>query len=106
MASVEDRVVKKVIRDGKVAVVVSPGYGAGWATWADDEEVAAFAPDVVAWIEAGKPGSADQFGHYGYTGGLRDAEIVWVPQGSRFFIDEYDGSESLRVLGPDSGLLA
>ena len=24
----------KVIRDGKVAVVVSPGFGAGWSTWA------------------------------------------------------------------------
>ena len=23
----------KVIRDGKVAVLVSPGFGAGWSTW-------------------------------------------------------------------------
>ena len=26
----------KVIRDGKVAVIISPGFGAGWSTWADD----------------------------------------------------------------------
>ena len=24
---------QKVIRDGKVAVLYSPGYGAGWYTW-------------------------------------------------------------------------
>ena len=25
--------IEKVVRDGKVAVLVSPGYGAGWSTW-------------------------------------------------------------------------
>lgn len=25
----------KIERDGKVAVLYSPGYGAGWSTWAD-----------------------------------------------------------------------
>src|SRR6478609_2455061 len=33
----------KVIRDGMVAVIVSPGFGAGWSTWADDAESAVFA---------------------------------------------------------------
>ena len=27
---------EKVIRDGKVAVLISPGYGAGWSTWSSD----------------------------------------------------------------------
>ena len=27
------RHIEKVVRDGKVAVLVSPGYGAGWSTW-------------------------------------------------------------------------
>jgi len=27
----------KYIRDGKVAVLYSPGFGAGWSTWNDDE---------------------------------------------------------------------
>lgn len=98
----------KVIRDGMVAVLVSPRHGAGWSTWADDARAALFAPDVVAWIEAGKPEIDKEaaFGHYGYLGGLRDIEIQWVPVGTRFEIDEYDGHESLRIFGPDDGFVA
>ena len=103
----EVSVIPKVVRDGKVAVIVSPGYGAGWSTWADDSRVAVFAPDVVEWIEAGKPELAEgQFDGYGYLGGLFDAEIEWLPVGTRFEIDEYDGSESLRLLTPDDGFVA
>lgn len=99
----------KVVRDGKVAVLVSPHFGAGWSTWADDAEAAVFAPDVVGWIEAGKPDDVDleeTFGHYGYLGGLSDVMIEWLPVGTRFHIDEYDGAESLIVLGPDYGYVA
>jgi hypothetical protein len=98
--------VQKVIRDGKVAVLVSGGFGAGWSTWADESEAAVFAPDVVAWVEGGKVGSVDQFKHYGYMGGLRDVRIEWVNVGDRFYIEEYDGSESLHVVGPDFGFVA
>lgn len=100
-------------------MIVSPGYGAGWSTWADKPEEAVFAPDVVAWIEAGKPGLPEggrwnvapevikSFQEkYGYGGGLRDAEIRWVDEGDRFTIDEYDGNESLTVYGPDWGFTA
>lgn len=44
---------KRVVRDGKVAVLVSPGYGAGWSTWAAGEEVM-FCPEIVAAVEAKK----------------------------------------------------
>ena len=100
--------VSPVIRDGKVAVLVSPGFGAGWSTWADYPEAALYAPDVVEWIEAGKPddGTDEAFEKYGYTGGLRDIEIEWLPLGTRFKIDEYDGSESLTILSPDYGYVA
>ena len=30
--------VKKLIRDGKVGVIISPDFGAGWSTWNDDED--------------------------------------------------------------------
>lgn len=102
-----NEIVPKVERDGKVAVIVSPGFGAGWSTWADDASSAAFAPDVVAWIEAGRPTDGDEFSErYGYTGGLGEAEIVWIPKGSRFMIEEYDGSEGLVMIGPDFGYVA
>ena len=103
---------EKVVRDGKVAVLVSPGYGAGWSTWADNKEDALFAPEVVAWVEAGKPSEVyleneDRWEEsFGYLGGMGDLEIEWLPVGTRFEIEEYDGSESLRILTPTDGYVA
>ena len=93
--------VKKVIRDGKVAVLVSPGYGAGWSTWAhgDLAEVCLFDPLVVEWVENGKNGPvpvAQYEEEYFYVGGADDLVVEWVPVGTAFYIHEYDGSESLR----------
>lgn len=48
---------EKVIRDGKVAVLYSPGYGAGWTTWTYDSklhEVMLFHPLIVEKVESGK----------------------------------------------------
>lgn len=104
--------IEKVIRDGKVAVLVSPGFGAGWSTWADDAQTEwmVFAPEVVAWVEAGKPGGENgeelkaivraRFGdNHPYLGGAVDLVIQWVTQGEAFQINEYDGSESLDLRG-------
>ena len=92
----------KVVRDGRVAVLVSPGFGAGWSTWADRElrERLLFDPEVVAWVEAGKEGplpdlEAKYGDHYFYDSGAGDLMIEWVPVGVKFRIHEYDGSESL-----------
>lgn len=30
--------VEKYIKDGMVAVAISPGYGAGWSSWEHDNE--------------------------------------------------------------------
>ena len=98
----------KVVRDGRVAVIVSPGYGAGWSTWAQDRNVC-FDPILVEWIEKGKVGDPP-LDHYGdsapYCGGLRDAVIRWIPQGTGFEITDYDGSESLRYLDADEWMIA
>lgn len=90
----------RVIRDGKVAVLVSPGYGAGWSTWADrdDSNILLFEPEVVAWVLNGKEGAVPdlqtKYGwEYFYTGGADDLQVVWIEQGQRFRIHEYDGSE-------------
>ena len=93
--------VEKVIRDGKVAVLVSPGFGAGWSTWAHGElaEVCLFDPIVVKWVEGGKVGPvpvAHYSDEYFYDGGAGDLEIVWMDEGTQFEIHEYDGSESIR----------
>lgn len=94
--------IEKVVRDGRVAVLVSPGFGAGWSTWTDRElrERVLFDPEVVAWVEGGKqgplPDMAAKYGdQYFYEGGAGDLMIEWVPLGVKFRIHEYDGSESL-----------
>jgi len=99
---------KKVVENGLVAVIYSPGYGAGWATWADDEKVC-FDPILVEWIRNGKNGEPP-LDHYGddapYAGGLRDAEIKWIAEGTRFEITEYDGAEGIRILDETEYLVA
>lgn len=95
----------KVVRNGEVAVIVSPGFGAGWSTWANDGERAAFDPDIVAWIEGGKVGEPP-VRNGDYAGGLRDAVVMWIPEGTRFYIDEYDGHENLVIYSGDHYLTA
>lgn len=89
----------RVIRDGKVAVLVSRGYGAGWVSW---EGTSPFTPQLVNAIEAGVKGEAlvdiaDCIYPDAYNGGAADLEINWIAQGSLFRITEYDGAESLEV---------
>jgi len=42
----------KIIRDGKVAVLYSPGYGAGWYSWNTDCKECVFNPEIVKLVEA------------------------------------------------------
>lgn len=100
---------EKVSRDGKVAVCYSPGYGAGWSTWAeeDQKESMIFHPKIVKWVEDKEEGKIpwealtsileELFGAYNtpYDGGARDLEIAWLPVGTNFQIDEYDGHETI-----------
>ena len=88
----------KLIRDNKVAVLVSPGFGAGWYTWHNIEELI-YDPSVVEWVEQQE---LDKIRAYmelkypdAYCGGLEDLEVNWVLVGERFRIEEYDGAESL-----------
>lgn len=98
--------VEKVYRDGKVAVLISPGFGAGWSTWAHHPlgERVLYDPIVVAWVEGGKVGPVP-VSHYGedylYTGGADSLEIIWLPIGKAFKINEYDGSESIEFKDDD-----
>jgi hypothetical protein len=97
----------KVIRDGKVAVLVSVGYGAGWSTWfsGNRKEVLLFHPKIVEMVEQGHKNEIkstwieQELGLKDvYTGGVDGLEIEWVPVGTQFVIHEYDGHESLRTI--------
>lgn len=90
----------KVVRGGKVAVLISPGYGAGWYTWNTSFPQCLFDPDVVAWVEGGKVGPVpDLQAKYGIDYfcdlGANNLEIVWISQLHKFRVQEYDGHESL-----------
>lgn len=92
----------KVIKDGKVAVLYSPGYGAGWHTWGAPVE-AVFDPDLVNAVLAKDYDKAVEIANAKwpdeYDGGVRDLEVEWIPQGMPFRIHEYDGNESIECLG-------
>ena len=108
----------KVIRNGQVAVLYSPGFGAGWFTWNDDNKKwLLFHPDLIAAVEAGKRKMAgdlaERLGHelYGkddYTCvlGARNLEIAWIPKGESFEITEYDGNESFNIISKQTYLIA
>jgi ferredoxin-thioredoxin reductase catalytic subunit len=98
---------EKLIKDGKVAVVYSPGFGAGWSTWADDEaqERLCLDKELAQAVLDGDPKRAEEIGESicpgMYTGGVRDLTIEWLDPGTRFEINEYDGSESVRYINDD-----
>lgn len=99
----------KVIRDGEVAVLYSPGFGAGWSTWNNEHaEFLLFDEQLVAMVERqAAVEEVDEFlANTGltdvYTGGWRDIEIEWLPVGTEFYIHEYDGSETVHTKESDN----
>jgi len=94
---------EKVIRDGNVAVLYSPGFGAGWFTWNTEHESMLYHPmlvDLVLSNESDWQAKAEALATLiwpgAYLGGLRDLTVEWIPKGTLFKIDEYDGSESIE----------
>lgn len=91
---------KKVIRDGKVAVLYSPGYGAGWSTWYIPVE-GIFHPELIEAVE--RNASADiiesitkrLFGDSIYIGDVEQLEIEWIEEGEMFTIIARNGYESI-----------
>jgi hypothetical protein len=95
---------KRYNEEGQVAVLISPGFGAGWSTWAHNGEGEALLFDsrLVDAVLAGMPLSefeayCESLGYDHYMGGAEDLRVVWVDAGTRFIVEEYDGSESLRT---------
>lgn len=103
----------KVIRSGHVAVLYSPGFGAGWYSWNTEYPQLLFDPVVVNHILSDdqlpmddlKPYLEDKYPEI-YTGGLKDLTIKWVPEGSQFRVHEYDGSERIILDSEDKWFMA
>lgn len=95
---------EKVKRNGMVAVLYSPDYGAGWFTWNSDVEECIFHPEIVKMVEENRQAEiTNEFCmglfdcNYFYAGGARDLKIAWLPEGCLFRIDEYDGYETIET---------
>ena len=88
---------EKVIKDGKVGVLVSPGYGSGFSTWGYPTE-AIFDPTLIELVENEKWQEAIDYCESkwedGYSGGVQDLRVAWIDEGTKFIIEEYDGAES------------
>ena len=95
--------VKKVIRDGKVAVLISLDFGAGWSTWNEGfEKTLLFDEHLVKMVEQGRQDEITDdfmFKNYGLDNiclaGVADLKIEWLPIGTRFYVEDYDGSETI-----------
>ena len=90
----------KKIKDGMVAVLYSPGFGAGWSTWNPDLPQLLFDPVIVQMVEDRVTDETIELyckSVYGdkYFGGSEDLAIEWVPQGTEFVVHEYDGGETI-----------
>jgi hypothetical protein len=107
---------EKLIRDGLVAVLYSPGYGAGWSTWWEDE-LAEFVTYDRRLVELAERAASDQevkdllsslLGPdvHIYTGGWDQIDIAWIPEGTNFRINEYDGYESIELAAEIGWLVA
>ena len=94
----------KVIRDGKVAVLISNDFGAGWYTWNNGYQELLFHPKLVEMVESGRREELTEEWvkeHLGidiYDGGKSSLGIEWVKEGTQFKVMEYDGSESLKTI--------
>ena len=89
---------EKLIIDGKVAVAVSYGFGAGWSTWNGIDPMDARFNTLFLNGEIGEIKKICEEEELGYAGGAEDVSIEWIPVGTKFVIEEYDGSESLMVI--------
>jgi len=88
-----------VERNGKVAVIYSSNYGAGWSSWNPRYPKLLFDPNIVQMIEDNKRELIKPYVEENYGEGVyistKTLQIEWLPVGTRFRIKEYDGAESI-----------
>ena len=98
----------RFIQEGRVAVLYSPDWGAGWSTWNTQyEEDLIYEPAIVEMILMVDSDTDDWVSKATmyltlkypdmYIGDLTQLRIYWVPEGKEFRIVEHDGNESVEV---------
>lgn len=93
--------IERLYRDGKTAVLISPGYGYGWSSWNSDNAEFLLHDRLLCQYVLDRDydkvrGRCDAvLGEDEVYGDLLDLVVVWVPTGAPFYVHEYDGSERI-----------
>ena len=102
--NVKNSDVTKVIRDNKVAVIISSDYGAGWYSWHKNKDTnLIFDPTLVKLVEEQNYRELTKYVNSQYPDvyhgkNILQLKVEWVPIGSVFRIAEYDGAEFIEYL--------
>ena len=95
------KTINKLVDNGRVAVLYSPGFGAGWSTWNQGVPDLMFDPAIVKFVENDQWGELNTYVALKYpgiyTGGMKDLAVAWLPVGTEFQISEHDGAENIEV---------
>lgn len=93
--------IAKLIDNSRVAVLYSPGFGAGWSTWNRGVPEILFDPAIVEFVENEKWAELTTYVTLKYpglyTGGMKCLAVAWLSVGTEFRIKEYDGAESIEI---------
>ena len=94
------KTLRKLVRDGHVAVLISPDYGAGWYSWNTEYPEILFDPAMVRLVEENKFDELETYVILKYPDisrhALHDLEVEWISEGTEFRIKEHDGSETIE----------
>jgi hypothetical protein len=99
--------VPRLIRDQQVAVLYSPGYGAGWSTWCFDRQQQLQMifdiqiADIVDqhaqdWYNQAQAIAIVKYPQQ-FLDGLKNLKVSWLPVGTKFRIIEHDGDEQIEI---------
>ena len=85
----------------EMGILISSGFGAGWGTWYEKQEIAYDKRIVEKWINEKPSGEEmkvflESLGYKDVYMGGYDSLVLWfVPKGTTFCIQEYDGAEGV-----------
>jgi hypothetical protein len=109
-------VMNKVYDDrGRVAVLYSPDYGAGWFTWNTEYPEMLYDPTIVHIVlqDLDPKEKTERIVVYAtlrypdaYLGGAGDLTVEWIPEGTLFRVTEYDGKEGIELKESDQWFVA
>jgi hypothetical protein len=97
---------KYIREDGKVAILYSPGFGAGWYSWNEGCKGLLFDKDIVEAVLDGNFAKAESVAKSkypeAYVGGAKKLAIHWLNSGDTFKIREFDGFERVDLDNDDN----